>query len=650
MCGFVGFLGGEISTNTPLAKKTIQNMTDLIVARGPDSGGSWIDSKNTIALGHRRLSILDLSSMGRQPMSSASARYTIAFNGEIYNHLELRSRVEKRSESVRWQGTSDTETLLACIEIWGIETTLKEIIGMFAFALWDSLSGTLTLARDRFGEKPVYYGWQNSGLGKVFLFGSDLKAFKGHPEFSPSVNRDSLCLFLRYKYVPSPHCIYQDFYKLDPGCYIQIFKGESSVEPKYYWSAEEVAKESILNPFDGDFFDASKYLEGKIRKAVSRQTISDVPLGTFLSGGIDSSLITSILQEQSSKPIKTFTIGFEDKAYNEAEYAKKIAEVLGTDHHELYVSPERSLSLIPELPQAYGEPFADSSQIPTLLLSELVKSEVSVALSGDAGDEIFCGYNRYTLADDIWNKLNVLPYPARNLFSIGLDSIPSRLFDMVSAYSKVGDFSSRLAEKVQKVSNILKADSKKSLYYSLTSDWTDPSEWVIDGSEPSTKITSDNVKLDGWCSKRYMMMMDLLTYLPDDILTKVDRASMACSLEVRVPFLDHELVEATFQVPIAHHLSGGKSKAILRDILYQSVPKDLIERPKMGFGVPLDSWLRGPLREWAQDLLDEELIIKQGYLVHSKVTRMWNEHLSGTKNWSGQLWSILMFQAWLEFQ
>ncbi len=650
MCGFAGFLGGPISGDKELAKVTLEAMTRQISSRGPDSDGVWSQPDDSIALGHRRLSILDLSPAGHQPMKSVSSRYTIAFNGEIYNHLELRMQLDGLRGISGWIGSSDTETLLMCIEIWGVEQALNQINGMFSFALWDSLEKTLTLARDRIGEKPLYYGWLGSGTIKTFLFGSDLKAFKGYPEFSPSVNRDSLCLFLRHKCIPAPHSIYEGFYKLDPGCYLKISANQNSVKSSQYWNAEKLAKDCIANPFEGDFTEASEYVEGKIRKAVSRQTISDVPLGTFLSGGIDSSLITSILQEQSSKPIKTFTIGFEDKAYNEAEYAKKIAEVLGTDHHELYVSPERSLSLIPELPQVYGEPFADSSQIPTLLLSELVKSEVSVALSGDAGDEIFCGYNRYTLADDIWNKLNVLPYPARNFFSIGLDSIPSRLFDMVSAYSKVGDFSSRLAEKVQKVSNILKADSKKSLYYSLTSDWTDPSEWVIDGSEPSTKITSDTVKLDGWCSKRYMMMMDLLTYLPDDILTKVDRASMACSLEVRVPFLDHELVEATFQVPIAHHLSGGKSKAILRDILYQSVPKDLIERPKMGFGVPLDSWLRGPLREWAQDLLDEELIIKQGYLVHSKVTRMWNEHLSGTKNWSGQLWSILMFQAWLEFQ
>lgn len=650
MCGFAGFLGGPISGDKELAKATLEAMTRQISSRGPDSDGVWSQPDDSIALGHRRLSILDLSPAGHQPMKSVSSRYTIAFNGEIYNHLELRMQLDRLRGISGWIGSSDTETLLMCIEIWGVEQALNQINGMFSFALWDSLEKTLTLARDRIGEKPLYYGWLGSGAIKTFLFGSDLKAFKGYPEFSPSVNRDSLCLFLRHKCIPAPHSIYEGFYKLDPGCYLKISANQNSVKSSQYWNAEKLAKDCIANPFEGDFTEASKYVEGKILKAVGRQSLSDVPIGTFLSGGIDSTIITSLLQSQASNPIKSFTIGFDDKAYNEAEYAKKIANSLGTEHYELYVSGQDSLDLIPDIPTFYSEPFADSSQIPTLLLSELVKKEVSVVLSGDGGDELFCGYNRYNFADDLWHKLKFVPCSVKNLAAQVLSSIPSRAFDMVSASSSVDNLSSRLAEKIQKVAHILQAESHESLYHGLVSDWEDPSSWVIGGVEPETKITANIIQLEDWGTKRNMMFLDLITYLPDDILTKVDRASMAFSLETRVPFLDHELIEAAFRVPIQHHIAGGKSKAVLRDILYKNVPKHLIERPKMGFGVPLDIWLRGPLRDWAENLLAEKRLIDEGYFESSKVRNLWSEHLSEAKNRSGQLWSILMFQAWLAEQ
>ena len=650
MCGFVGFLGGEIAKNSELANATLVSMATEISSRGPDSSGSWSDVDSSIGMGHRRLSILDLSSSGHQPMASKSCRYTIAFNGEIYNHLDLRCKLAEEMGDISWLGTSDTETLLACIDRWGVHETLNQLVGMFAFSLWDDTGKILTLARDRIGEKPLYYGWQGAGNDKVFLFGSDLKAFKAYPKFNALVNRDALCLFLRHNCIPSPHCIYEGFNKLDPGCYLNISIDQMSPKITRYWSAEALVQSGVDNPLSGDFTEISENLESKIIKAVNRQSISDVPLGTFLSGGIDSSVITALLQSQSSKPVKTFTIGFEEEAYNEAIYAKNIAQHLGTEHTELYVSSQDSLDLIPELSNIYGEPFADSSQIPTFLLSELAKKDVTVVLSGDAGDELFCGYNRYNFADDLWRKLRFLPASSKNVIAKLLMSVPSRVWDKAPSFSFGGDSSSRLAEKIQKVSGVLKATSPDTLYHDLISDCKNPSEWVIDGIEPGITIPKNKEVYKNLGSKRFMMLKDILGYLPNDILTKVDRASMGVSLETRVPFLDHELVEETFRVPVSMHLYGGKSKAILRDILYKYVPQHLIERPKMGFGIPLDIWLRGPLRDWAENLLDETRLDDEGFFVTARVCQIWKEHVDGSKNWSSQLWNILMFQSWLENQ
>ena len=417
-----------------------------------------------------------------------------------------------------------------------------------------------------------------------------------------------------------------------------------------YWDSRSLVINGISNPMRGSFTDITNKIESKIITSVNRQCISDVPLGAFLSGGIDSSVITALLQSQSSIPIRTFTIGFEEDAYNEATYAKKISKHLGTDHSELFVSSRDSLELIPELPNIYSEPFADSSQIPTFLLSELAKKDVTVALSGDAGDELFCGYNRYNFADDLWRKLRFLPMPSKNLLSKLLMSLPSRVWDQASCFSNGADSSSRLAEKMQKVSGVLSADAVDDMYYDLISDCKNPSEWVIDGNEPEINIVENKKLLAQLGSKKFMMLQDILGYLPNDILTKVDRASMAVSLETRIPFLDHELVETTFRIPVSMHVYNRKSKAVLRNILYKYVPKNLIERPKMGFGIPIEIWLRGPLKDWAENLLDENRLNDEGFFVTKKIRKIWKEHIDGSKNCSSQLWNILMFQAWLENQ
>jgi asparagine synthase (glutamine-hydrolysing) len=646
MCGFAGFLGGEIAKDSSLSENTLEAMGKKIITRGPDSSGLWFDVNNSIGLCHRRLSIIDLSSSGHQPMISKSDRYIISYNGEIYNHLDLRRELEKEKGFIKWTGSSDTETVLACIDHWGLDKSLNNFIGMFSFSLWDCKKKNLTLVRDRLGEKPLYYGWHGNGGKKVFIFGSDLKSFRAYPEFNGIVDRNSLCLFLKYNCIPSPHCIYVGFNKLDPGCYLNIALGQSIPEITRYWDANALVQRGMDAPIEDDFNTISKNIESKIQKSVNQQSVSDVPLGTFLSGGIDSTVITSILQSQATNPVKTFTIGFEETEYNEAIYAKKISKELGTDHTELYVTSQDSLNLIPNLSNIYGEPFADSSQIPTFLLCELAKKSVTVALSGDGGDEMFCGYNRYNFANDLWYQLRFVPLSVKKQFSKLLMAVPSMIWDKASVINGP----SRLSQKIQKVSDVLMADTINTLYFDLISDIKRPSDLVIGGTEGNYDLDNMNARLDKFGSKRSMMLKDTLFYLPDDILTKVDRASMGVSLEVRVPFLSHELVEETFKIPISMHLYKGKSKAILKNILKQYISKDLIERPKMGFGVPLDSWLRGPLRDWAENLLDERRLNHEGFFITEKVQKIWNEHKYGSKNWSSQLWNILMFQSWLENQ
>lgn len=618
-------------------------MGEAIAHRGPDDSGVWLDADAGIGLSHRRLSILDLSPAGHQPMASASGRYVIAFNGEIYNHLGLRRQLDDPA----WRGHSDTETLLAGFESWGIEQTLQRAVGMFAIALWDRETRTLTLARDRLGEKPLYYGWQ----GGVFLFGSELKALKQHSAFIGEVDRDALALYLRYGYIPAPYSIYRGIHKLAPGTLLQLHAGDRHLlEPMPFWSMKNVAERGQRETFQGSDLEAVAVLEEKLLDAVRLQQIADVPLGAFLSGGIDSSTIVALMQAQSTCPVRTFTIGFQEAGYNEAEHAKAVARHLGTDHTELYVTSTQAQAVIPRLATLYDEPFADSSQIPTYLVSQMAREHVTVSMSGDAGDELFGGYNRYAWATRILQR----PMPLRKLLAHGLMALSPRAWNQLYlALIPVLPKSMRFVlpgDKAHKLASILGAESQVAIYRSLVSIWPVPADIVLGSKDPATLLDEPSRWADVSEFEHRMMYLDAMSYLPDDILAKVDRAAMGVSLETRVPFLDYRVVEFAWQLPLSMKIRGGQGKWILRQVLYKYVPKELIERPKMGFGVPIDAWLRGPLREWAEGLLDESRLRQEGFFNPALIRRKWNEHLSGQRNWQAQLWVILMFQAWLESQ
>jgi len=643
MCGLTGFYQPH-GFNKMDGHETVATMADQIIHRGPDDSGTWLDQSAGIALAHRRLSILDLSTAGHQPMVSKSARFILAFNGEIYNHLDIRKEIESSGNPLVWKGHSDTETLLAGVEVWGIEETIKKSIGMFAIALWDRKTRTLILARDRIGEKPLYYGWQGQGNDRVFLFGSELKALKAHPAFKADVDRDALCLFLRYNYIPAPYSIYQGIAKLEPGCLLSISLAQSEPKVCKYWNAASVSIAGATKPFEGSADSAVDALETLTKDAVRQQMMADVPLGAFLSGGIDSSTVVALMQAQSSRPIKTFTIGCSEKGYNEAVHAKEVARYIGTEHTELYITPQQAMDVIPQLPSLYCEPFSDGSQIPTFLVSQLAKQHVTVSLSGDGGDELFCGYNRYKHTAALWRKLSCIPIPLRNLLAKGVTKIPPHTWDRyagVLPWSHVGD-------KLHKGAGVMSSSSVEDLYTAMVSHWADPSALVKGGVEPLSLPMSIQSALFGLGDVQRMMAMDILTYLPDDILVKVDRAAMGVSLESRVPFLDHRLVEFAASLPMEYKLRDGQTKWVLRQLLYRYVPRKLIERPKMGFGFPLDAWLRGPLRDWAEGLLSEQRLNNDGFFHPDAIRKKWIEHLSKKRNWSNQLWSILMFQAWLE--
>jgi asparagine synthase (glutamine-hydrolysing) len=659
MCGLVGFLGGVADADGDVA--LLRGMADRLFHRGPDDCGYWCDSEQRIGLGHRRLSILDLSPAGHQPMASASGRYEIAFNGEIYNHLDLRKELETiqpsplaplpqagEGKKVVWRGHSDTETLLAGIEAWGLEATLNKSIGMFAIALWDRQIHTLTLARDRMGEKPLYYGWQSSGNERVFLFGSELKALKAHPAFAAVIDRGGLCLLLRHNYIPAPYSIYQGIAKLEPGCLLSVSLAQPEPKLWKYWDAVEVARTGVAQPFAGTADQAVDALEMLAKDAVRQQMMADVPLGAFLSGGIDSSTVVALMQAQSSRPVKTFTIGFNENGYNEAVHAKAVARHLGTEHTELYVTPEQAMEVIPRLPGLYCEPFADSSQIPTFLVSQLAKQHVTVSLSGDAGDELFCGYNRYQLTNSLWNKLALVPAPLRALVAKGITAVSPTAWDSLAGIIPGAGRYATLGDKLHKGAGVLGSSSVDELYLGMVSHLRNPEDWVIDGHEPPTRLTGLRPELGELNAVERMMVLDTISYLPDDILVKVDRAGMGVSLEGRVPFLDHRIVEFAWSLPLSYKLREGQTKWPLRQVLYRHVPRELIDRPKMGFGVPLHDWLRGPLRDWAEGLLDETRLRREGYFYPAPIRKMWVEHLSGQRNWMVRLWSVLMFQAWLE--
>jgi asparagine synthase (glutamine-hydrolysing) len=646
MCGITGFVGGRFDNGGQEARATLGRMTGAIAYRGPDSAGAWLEPEHKVALGHRRLAILDLSPAGEQPMTSPSGRFVTVYNGEIYNHMELRERLPGP-----WRGHSDTETLLAAIEAWGVEEALKHCVGMFALALWDRQEKALILARDRLGEKPLYYGWQGAGPDSAFLFGSELKALARHPAFRREVDRQALALFTRFNYVPAPHSIYAGISKLPPGTFLTLRADDRTPAITPYWSAAEVAAAGAAAPLDIGPEEATDELERLLSRTVSQQMLSDVPLGAFLSGGIDSSTVVALMQAQSSRPVKTFSIGYDDPAYNEAEHAAAVARHLGTDHTELYLQPGDALAAIPSLPSVYDEPFADASQVPTLLVSRLARQKVTVALSGDGGDEVFAGYNRYHLAARNWGRISKVPRPLRRVAAKGLEALsPEQWSKVAGALAPILPASLRGAsgEKVHKAARGLASASADELYQGLVSSWRDPGAVVIGGSEPATLGPDVLARLGGLGTCERMMALDMLTYLPDDILTKVDRAAMSVSLETRVPLLDHRVIEYAWQLPLDLKLRGGESKWVLRQLLYRHVPRALIERPKMGFGIPIHAWLRGPLKGWAEELISERRLTGEGYFRPEPIRAAWEAHQSGRANLQYQLWGILMFQAWLE--
>jgi len=648
MCGFVGVLSRNPKN---ISNNIINLMTNTLSHRGPNDLGIWQSIENGIGLGHRRLSVLDLTSTGRQPMKSPSGRYIIAFNGEIYNHLELRKKLNSMNENLNicWKGTSDTETILACFEKWGIKKTIQSCIGMFAFAVWDSKDKCILLARDRMGEKPIYYSFGRTGNEHVFMFASELKALKAHPAFSHDICPDIMSLYFRYNYVPAPYSIYKKTYKLKPGCILKVKSGSINPIIERYWSLPDIANKSKVKNDKKSSIELVNNLDELLRSSVKRQLISDVSIGAFLSGGIDSSSIVAIMQNLSSRPVKTFSIGFNESNFNEAHYAKEVADHIGTDHCELYVSAKDAMEVIPDLPNIYDEPFSDSSQIPTYLVSKLAKEKVTVALSGDGGDELFGGYNRYTFSKKFWGGISKIPFPIRNLISNTVTSFsPEIIESLYSLFSKLPLIQGNIpnfGDKVYKSASVLRSKNFDDLYINLISHWNQPSSLIKNTSNNPLNILSSN--FHGENIER-IMILDALTYLPDDILVKTDRAAMANSLETRVPFLDHNIVEFAFNLPLELKIRKGQGKWILRQVLYNYLPKEMVERPKMGFGIPIGNWLKGPLKQWAQDMLNEETLNKQGFFHTHEIQKKWDEHISGRRNWQYHLWDLLMFQSWLE--
>ncbi len=613
-------------------------MADVQLHRGPDDGGAWCDAASGIALSQRRLAIIDCSPAGRQPMHSACGRYIITYNGEIYNYRDIATDLKVQGHII--EGGSDTAVLLAACAAWGVEDALEKCIGMFAFALWDKEARTCTLARDRLGIKPLYW----ARVGETYLFGSQIKALQAFSGWQGTVNRDALLSYMRHAYVPGPASIYGNVRKLQPG-HIVIIPSTGEAQENCYWDLRAQARNGAAEPFSGTYEEALGHMESLLHDAVSKRMIADVPLGSFLSGGVDSSAVSALMQSQSDAPIRSFSIGFQESGYDESHHAAKVAAHLGTDHTELTVTPDQVRDLIPDIPQWYDEPFADSSQLPTLMLSQLTRKHVTVALSGDGGDEVFAGYSRYAWAERFPRSFGWMPKSARRAFACLAQSIPPGIMNRSGHLLNI---SGQLGDKVHKLASVLDVNDADALYHRLISQWQDPAS-VVSGAQELGGILSDKTVLtDRPDDTGRMQLLDMATYLPDDILTKVDRASMAFSLETRVPLLDHRVVEFAWTLPRNYLLQNNIGKRVLRDILYRHVPRSLIERPKMGFGVPLDAWLRGPLRDWAETLLSESRLKNDGYLNPAPVRAAWQRHLAGTRNEAYALWTVLMFQSWLD--
>ena len=637
MCGITGFISAPAAADE--LTRAVRGMCDALVHRGPDDAGDWIDGDAGVAIGFRRLAIIDLSPAGHQPMISASGRYVATLNGEIYNFEDLRAELRERGLAPAFRGHSDTEVMLAAFDAWGVEAAVKHFNGMFAIAVWDRAARCLHLVRDRMGVKPLYYGF----AGRTFVYGSELKALRRHPDFDGRIDRGALRLYLRFMYVPAPFSIYEGIAKLMPGTILTLDLATRLTRTTVYWSARDAAVYGAQHRFEGSEEEASRELESLLRDSIRIRMVADVPLGVFLSGGVDSSLVTALMQAESASPVKSFSIGFADAAYNEAPFAAEVARHLGTEHTELTVHESDAVDVIPRLAAMYDEPFADSSQIPTHLVSALARRHVTVSLSGDGGDELFGGYNRYFVGQRLLRGLSRVPHRLRPALGRALAALSPRAWDRVSRRRRLG-------ERVHKVARVLAAGDVDAMYFELVSHWPDivleSGQRAADSGQAPVTQRDEWPPLDDPVER--MMYFDQISYLPDDILAKVDRASMAASLESREPLLDYRLVEFAWTLPLSMKVRAGKGKRVLRRVLYRYVPESLIERPKMGFGIPLDAWLRGPLRAWAESLLSADAIRKHGLLDPVPIRAKWEEHLSGRGDWQHHLWAVLMLQTWLD--
>lgn len=654
MCGIAGGLGATLVSTSLIAR-----MTDSLVHRGPDGEGVWSDREASIALGHRRLAVVDLSPRGRQPMTSANERHVLTYNGEIYNHLSMRAELDAGGAR-SWHGHSDTETLLEAIAEWGLHGALERAVGMFALAVWDRQTRTLQLARDRFGEKPLYYGW----IGGDFLFASELKALRMHPGFGNAIERRALRTLAARAYIPAPLSIFEHIYKVEPGCILSVTdqalrarpagpprvgEGQAGLRVEQYWSYRSVVNKGLASPIR-DEEEAIERLENTLAQSVIGQSVADVPIGAFLSGGIDSSTVVALYQKYSSKPVLTFSIGFDDRALNEADHAKAVAQHFGTRHHEHYVTADECLRIIPLLPTMYDEPFADASQVPTHIVSRFAREQVTVALSGDGGDELFGGYNRYLGAARLWAGMRRLPRPMRAGLGCGLGLLPPAAWDGFGRILPGGWRPPHFGTKVRKALNTMgRARTLDDVFHSFLDEWSGQDSPVMGAALAPGRGEKFDLEVgpDAPDAVR-MMYCDAVSYLPDDILCKVDRAAMAVSLETRVPFLDHRVAELAARIPIEMKIRGNQGKHILRRLLYREAPAALFERPKAGFGMPLGQWLRGPLRDWAESLLDERRLRDGGYWNAPQVLQRWQEHLAGRRDAGPGIWAILMFEAWRE--